>query len=207
MESTYIDYPGGRLYVRYWGLDTGDPPILLLHGYSFTSDVWMEIGLLSRLEVSRVPFLAPDMPYGMRVTRTRGRGGVEGSLEALEALLEWSRARTNGYLLVGASLGGYIALEHLARGGKPRGMVLIAPVRTGLEHVRKALSRFNGPILYIWGTRDTIVGREEIMEALKHTLRGRLEVYEDAGHPAYLDMPERFASDVLSLYREAIKGG
>ena len=207
IRETVIDYPGGHLYVKHWDLETKDPKLVLLHGYSFTSDVWAEIGLLERLEDDSIPYLAPDMPYGMRVNRsTRKLGDIEESLSALNALLEWSRARRYGYILVGASLGGYIALEHLARGGQPMGLVLIAPVRTGLEYIRKALSSYKGPTVFVWGTRDTIVDKSEMMEAAKLAGRGKLIIYEGARHPAYLDMPERFINDIESLYHEAVKG-
>lgn len=37
-------------------------PIVFLHGYSFTSDVWRDIGVLNRLEDEKIPFIAIDMP-------------------------------------------------------------------------------------------------------------------------------------------------
>jgi pimeloyl-ACP methyl ester carboxylesterase len=41
-------------------------PIILLHGYSFTSDVWVDINLLEALEQNGIPYAAIDMPYGAR---------------------------------------------------------------------------------------------------------------------------------------------
>ena len=41
-------------------------PIVFLHGYSYTSDVWPKTGITDILKEKQLPFLALDMPYGLR---------------------------------------------------------------------------------------------------------------------------------------------
>jgi len=41
-------------------------PIVFLHGYSYTSEVWQRISATRLLEEKQVPFLALDMPYGSK---------------------------------------------------------------------------------------------------------------------------------------------
>lgn len=37
-------------------------PVVFLHGFSFTSDVWQRTGVTAALMEQQVPFLALDMP-------------------------------------------------------------------------------------------------------------------------------------------------
>ncbi len=173
-------------------------PVILLHGYSFTSDVWRDIGLLERLEAEEIPFAAIDMPYGARSTCSPRTREPEENVWIVREVVKglFSPAKP---VLIGASLGGYIALKYITR-HPAAGAVLIAPVG-GLEpelaskYVDVAL-----PIMIIYGTRDRVVPRREI-EELARRLEATLSIYEGAKHPAYLDQPERFIKDVLAFYK------
>ena len=41
-------------------------PIVFLHGLSYTAEIWQRIGVTELLMAKRVPFLALDMPYGLK---------------------------------------------------------------------------------------------------------------------------------------------
>ncbi len=41
-------------------------PVVFLHGLSYTMDIWQHLGITDLLIEKRIPFLALDMPYGMR---------------------------------------------------------------------------------------------------------------------------------------------
>jgi len=41
-------------------------PVVFLHGLSFTNEIWQEIGVTDALTEKHVPFLALDVPYGIK---------------------------------------------------------------------------------------------------------------------------------------------
>lgn len=198
-----LDTKEGSLYVKRSEL-TGHSslvPVVLLHGFSFTSDVWSEIGLLQALCKNGIPFVAPDMPYGMNVKRSfksRDPGkNVEALADALRAL------GLSEVYIVGASLGGYIALRYAVAKDSVRGLTLIAPVNSLEESI---IAYFKGnpvPVQVIYGSNDTIVSRSE-MEEFTRLVSGELIVYEDAPHPAYLKYPGRFIADVVKHYNRVV---
>ena len=175
-------------------------PLVFLHGYSFTSDVWKEIGVLSFLKEQRIPFLALDLPYGAKSQcrpKTRvPHVNVEVLQQALSAFFGDEEV-----FLIGASLGGYMAL-HYAIQHPVKGLLLIAPV-----HSTESILTQNYPNLsnvsIIYGSTDTIVSFQE-MKNLAHQLpNANLLVYERAGHPAYLHNPKRFLEDLITAYNHA----
>jgi len=199
IEDDALDLGPGSLYVkRSESLGQSNKiPVVILHGFSFTSDVWVEIGLLQALCKKDIPFIAPDMPYGMRVKRSfksRDPGrNVEALIEALKVL------GLSYVYMVGASLGGYIALRYTVTRKKAVGMTLIAPVNSLEESITAYFKRNPIPIQVIYGSKDDIVSRSEIEEFVR-LVGGELVVYENAPHPAYLKYPERFIDDVVNHY-------
>ena len=177
-------------------------PVVFLHGFSFTSDVWQRTDVTELLKEKRVPFLALDMPYGLKSEcqpRTRDvevnvavvRGAVQNIFGAVAPVL------------VGASLGGYVALKYAAAHFPVKGLLLLAPVRVLEESLVEAYSHFQFPVRIVCGSEDRIVSLEELRDLANRLPNAKLTVYEDARHAAYLDSPERFKRDLLELYATA----
>ncbi len=170
-------------------------PIIFLHGYMFTSDVWNEVGLLRMLEQRNIPFKAIDMPYG-KISESAPRTS---SAEKNVALLSAVAGREP--VIVGASLGGYIALKYSVS-NPVRGLLLAAPVMSMQEDLVKHYPDFKANVSIVYGDGDNIVSENE-MKKLSKCFNAELKVYKNASHPAYLDYPERFIEDVLELYGAA----
>jgi pimeloyl-ACP methyl ester carboxylesterase len=177
-------------------------PVVFLHDFSFTSDVWQRTDVTELLKEKRVPFLALDMPYGLKSEcqpRTRDvevnvavvRGAVQNIFGAVAPVL------------VGASLGGHVALKYAAAPFLVRGLLLLAPVRVLEESLVEAYSRFQFPVRIVCGSEDRIVSLEELRDLVNRLSNAKLTVYEGAGHAAYLDSPYRFKRDLLELYAKA----
>ncbi len=173
-------------------------PIIFLHGYNFTSNVWRDIGVLDELEREKIPYAAIDMPYGARsVCSPRSRDPGENiwvAHEVVRGLFPGSKP-----LIVGASLGGYIALKY-ATTHPVAGLFLIAPVN-GLE--RELVEKYKSltiPVIIVWGSKDRVVSLDELRKLAEH-LEAQLTIYENAKHPAYLDYPERFKKDLIAFYK------
>jgi pimeloyl-ACP methyl ester carboxylesterase len=102
-------------------------------------------------------------------------------------------------VLVGASLGGHIALKYAAR-YPVKGLLLVAPSRTQEEDLTQAYSKFKFPVRIIWGSEDNIILGEEMRTLADQLPNGKLVTYEGAGHSAYTNQPDRFKRDLLELY-------
>ena len=95
------------------------PVLIYLHG--FTSSPNGNKGIFTRLwaEQRGIPFHAPDLNLPTFETLT-----LTAQVEAVEALL---RSHTEPPVLVGSSLGGFIATAVAHRGAAIRSMLLLAP--------------------------------------------------------------------------------
>jgi len=105
-------------------------------------------------------------------------------------------------VLVGASIGGNMALRYAAR-FPVKGLLLVAPARALEEDLVKAYREFRFPSTIIWGTQDSIIASEDMRTLADKLPNAKLITYEDANHSAYKDEPERFRRDLLELYAKA----
>ena len=172
-------------------------PIIFLHGYMYTSDVWNEIGLLRILEQRNIPFKAIDMPYGKISECCPKTSTAELNVDLVASVAG------RDPVIVGASLGGYIALKY-SMSYPVKGMLLAAPVMSLQEELTRHYNRLDSKISIVYGDSDNIVPVNE-MKKLSGLFGIDLKVYKNAEHPAYLDYPERFNQDVLDLYEAAIR--
>lgn len=181
---------------------TQGPPIIFLHGLSYTIGVWRRIGAIDGLLAKKIPFLALDMPYGLKSdAQPKNRdpqANVAVVAEAVKTLFD-----DEAPVIVGASLGGYIALNYAAE-YSVKGLLLVAPAHAfeSLELTLK-YSAFNFPVRIIWGTNDTVISGEEMRTLADKLPKARMLVYNNAAHSAYQDQPEWFLKDLLSLYANA----
>jgi pimeloyl-ACP methyl ester carboxylesterase len=176
-------------------------PIVFLHGLSYTADIWQHIGLTKFLIEKRISFLALDMPYGMRSQcqpKTRSpQQNVDFAKEAIQTIFP-----TETPVLVGASIGGNIALQYALR-FPLKGLLLIAPARALDPHLAQSFSDFRFPTTIVWGKEDNIVASEDMRTLADRLPNAKLVVYDGASHSAYKDQPERFKHDLLELYAKA----
>jgi len=182
-------------------LNLGLDPIVLLHGYTFNSGVWKDIGLLQKLESEGIPFLAIDMPYGTKSECSRRTSDALMNLTFLEEAIDKYLKKGSRPLLVGASMGGYFAMLYAGE-REVSGLILIGPVGTEEERVKSKIGSIRSPVLIIVGDKDTIIDLDAIKSFSSALPNARLVVYESSGHPAYLYQKERFASDVSSFYKQ-----
>lgn len=176
-------------------------PIVFLHGMSYTNEIWEEIGVTELLIQKHIPFLALDMPYGIKSRCHPKTRSVQKNVEFIKVAINTVLGGAIP-ILVGASIGGNMALQYAAR-FPIKGLLLIGAAR-GLEHeLAAAYHSFKFPTTLIRGSYDNIAGNEE-MRALSDALpNSKLLVYSGAGHSAYCDQPEKFKHDLLELYVKA----
>jgi pimeloyl-ACP methyl ester carboxylesterase len=173
-------------------------PIVFLHGLSYTSEIWQRIGVTDLLMQKRIPFLALDMPYGMKSQcqpRTRvDQKNIEVANEAVKSIFGSAVP-----VVVGASIGGHMALKYAAK-FPVKGLFLVAPARALAPDMTQEYSQFNFPTTIVWGSEDNIIASEE-MRALSDKLpNAKLIIYDNASHSAYKDNPDKFKRDLLEFY-------
>lgn len=119
-RSEAFEHAGGSLTLRHVG-PTAQPRWLLLHGLANTSIAWLPVSLALR---SRRDITLPEL------TALGGSRCADGALDvdqATSALGEWlDRSPTEKVLLVGISLGGWVAARLAAeRPNQVAGLVLV----------------------------------------------------------------------------------
>ncbi len=177
-------------------------PVVFFHGYSYNSNIWQRIGVLDLLADKGVPFLALDMPYGLKSECQPKTQDTKTNLTVAHKAIE-SIFGLESPVLVGASLGGHIALRYASE-FPVKGLLLSAPARAfEEENLFHAYKKFNFPVRILWGTEDNIISGEE-MRTLSDTLpNAKLVTYEAAGHSGYITHPTQFTRDLLELYAAA----
>jgi pimeloyl-ACP methyl ester carboxylesterase len=176
-------------------------PIIFLHGFSYSSEIWQQIGVTDLLIQKRIPFLAIDMPYGVRSKCLPKTQSLRQNLNVVEQAIQTVFGSLLP-ILVGASIGANIAL-HYATNFPVKGLVLIAPGRALEPELLHLYSKFTFPTTIIWGSEDNIVAGETMRTLAQKLPKAKLIVYEGAGHSAYKDQPEHFKHDLLEFYAKA----
>jgi pimeloyl-ACP methyl ester carboxylesterase len=173
-------------------------PFVFLHGFSYTANIWQRIGITDFLIEKGVPFLALDMPYGLRSQCKPKTRSPEKNLEVLNEAVQ-TLFGTVEPVVVGASIGGNIALRYATR-FPVKGLLLIAPARALESDLVQSYSQFKFPTTIIWGSEDNIVASEDMRTLADKLPRAKLIVYDGASHSAYKDQPDRFIHDLLEFY-------
>lgn len=185
----------GQTRIRYRSRGApADPAVILLHGASFSSKTWVELGTLDLLAAAGWRALAIDLPgFGESTRTTLPPGEV---LHAVYLAFELERA-----VLVSPSASGAYALPFTAR--EPTrvvGLVACAPIGIP-EHV-VSLRDSPVPMLLFWGRDDRTVP-VRMGEALLNAAReATLVVIEDGGHAAYMDNPTKFHVELVRFLDE-----
>lgn len=172
--------------------------MVFLHGFSYTREVWKNIGATNLLSEKHVPFLALDMPYGSKSECQPKSHSVEVNVAFAREAIQ-STFGSNPPVVVGASLGGHIALLYAAR-YPVKGLLLVSPTRVFHEELLKVYNKFTFPVRLIWGSKDTIVSGEDLRNLAAKLPNAKLVTYEGAGHSAYSNEPDRFKRDLMELY-------
>lgn len=171
---------------------------MFLHGFSYTSGVWQRISITELLTEKQLPFMALDMPYGLKSECQPKTHDTEANVNVVHEAIE-SVFGSATPVLVGASVGGHVALSYAAR-FPVKGLLLVAPGRALEKNLAHAYGAFRFPVRIIWGSEDNIISGEDMRTLAGVLPDAKLVVYEGAGHSAYLAQPERFKRNLLELY-------
>jgi len=193
----YLSIQGLR--IRYLQKGTGIP-VVLLHGYSFSADTWIEIGLFEELS-GVYSVYSFDMPYGAKSRSDKlNAQNRDEYADFLNNMLK--TLNINKPTFIGASISGEVTLRYLLRGYSAQAAIVVGPV--GIKGLGAQLSRIAIPLLAIWGEKDTISppADSKILEA--HVKNSEIRIIEGAGHPCYLDKPAKFTEIVKDFLQRTL---
>jgi pimeloyl-ACP methyl ester carboxylesterase len=198
MEKT-LNLAGHKCQTLYH--DAPGVPTVFLHGLTYTANVWQRIGVTDLLIEKQVPFLALDMPYGLKTSCEPKTRNPETNVQVLAEAVQ-TVFGSAAPILVGASLGGYIALIYASK-FPVKGLLLVAPAHALAEELVEAYAKFRFPVRIIWGSQDNVISGEEMRTLADKVPKAKLLVYKDASHSAYLSQPELFKQDLLEFFASA----
>jgi pimeloyl-ACP methyl ester carboxylesterase len=176
-------------------------PVVFLHGYSYTSSVWQRISVTALLTEKKVPFLALDMPYGQKSECQPKTHSDEANVTVAREAIQSVFGDTVP-VLVGASLGGHIALMYASQ-YPVKGLLLVAPSRALQDSLLQKYGDFKFPVRIIWGSQDNIISGEDMRVLEEKLPKAKLITYEGAGHSAYVTQPDRSKRDLMELYAQS----
>ncbi|XP_075039912.1 protein ABHD14A [Mixophyes fleayi] len=169
-------------------------PMLLLHGRSFTSKTWEDLGTLHILSEHGYRAVAIDLPGYGESLQAQPMSSDKGRMDYLLHIMESLGMRQP--VLISPSMSGLFSLPLLLQHPERlRGFIPIAPV--GTKSFKPQLyQQIQVPTLIVYGTEDTNLGRQSL-ESLKLLQNHTLSPLQGAGHACYMDRPEEFHTALL----------
>jgi pimeloyl-ACP methyl ester carboxylesterase len=190
IEANTIEFNGNKLHYLADGPDEGRP-IVLLHGASFSSKTWQEIGTIEALVEAGYRVVAVDLPgYGQSEATDTPRTTWLGSfLDKLEI---------EKPVIVSPSMSGGFALPLVTKEPeRVAGFVAVAPV--SIPQYRDKLGRISCPVLAVWGENDRTVPFENADALVQAVESGKKVIIPDGSHAPYMSDPVRFHQELLGF--------
>jgi pimeloyl-ACP methyl ester carboxylesterase len=192
-QSRWLEVEGGRVHYLIEGHEAGRA-VVLLHGASFSSETWNNIGTIKALVDSGHLVYALDLPGFGRSTASMGSPRTW--LRMVLDLLQIDRP-----VLVSPSMSGSyalpLAIEHPLR---ISGFVAVAPV--GILKHEPSLHQIAVPVLAVWGENDTLIPQSQADVLVRSVKDGRKVVVAGGSHAPYMSDPVAFHAELLRFLNE-----
>lgn len=167
------------------------PVVLLLHGASFSSVTWQEIGTIDTLVQAGYRVYSIDLPgFGQsEATEIPTTKWLRKFLTAVEI---------ESPIIVSPSMSGRFSLPLATEyPDLIAALVFIAPV--GVPRYVDALQVVQCPVLIVWGENDSLIPLEQADQLAAAIPGSEKLVLHGAGHAAYMEGTEQFHAELLKF--------
>lgn len=187
---------GSNVVVVSASAPSADMTVLFLHGAAFTSETWIENGILLAVASSDINALAIDLPGFGSSARTDLANDQFLSELILELDLDPKRT-----VIVSPSMSGGLSLPALRNPVLQdlAGYVPVAPV--GVEAFLTNGPAVATPALVIWGDQDGSDPRRAATNLASGFSTASVLILPDAGHAAYQHQPDLFSEALINFVR------
>lgn len=193
INSTITEISGNKVHLLTAGSDEG-LPVLLLHGASFTSKTWEDIGTIEALAAAGYRVLAVDLPgYGESESTQVDRSQWFGQL--LDGL------KLDKPVIVSPSMSGAFSLPLLTEEpDRVAAFVAVAPV--AIARYRDKLAQIKCPVLAIWGENDRTIPFEHADALVEAVPNARKVIVPGGSHAPYMSDAATFHGELLRFLEE-----
>lgn len=191
--SHEIDVRGAAIHYLSAGPTDAARSLLFLHGASFHSGTWRDLGTIELLAREGHRVVALDLPgFGKSA---KADVDPDSFLGELIPLLGLTRP-----VVVSPSMSGRFSYPLLRQHPETvGGFVPIAPAAT--PRYAPVLKDIDVPALIVWGERDSIFPTEQAPLLARSFKISRTLIMAGSGHACYLDQPDKFHQALLEFVK------